>query len=207
MYIPPAFAETDRDTLRDLMREHPFALLISQSADAPLVTHLPLVLDTGAAGNGVLYGHMARANPHWRALEDDPAVVAVFSGPHAYVSPSWYENHPAVPTWNYVAVHAHGRAETIHDPDALAPLLERMVAEFETGDGAWRFEDQPADFRQRQMKGIVGFRIAIERLEGKIKLSQNRPAEAVRVAAALDARQDAESHATAAAMRRFGVVE
>lgn len=219
MYTPPAFAESGPETLHALMRENSFAILVSATADGPLITHLPLLLDPDEAENGVLWGHMARANPHWKAMETEPAAVAVFSGPHAYVSPRWYETQPSVPTWNYVAVHVRGRVETIHDAAALEPLVEKMTAEYEAGDGAWHFADTPEDFRQRQLKGIVGFRMTIDRLEGKLKLSQNRPpADAERVAAALDwkagegrealeGREGAESRATAAAMRRFGVVD
>lgn len=207
MYTPPAFAEDDPETLHGVMREHPFVVLISQSEDGPMATHLPLLLKPGAEANGVLWGHVARANPHWQALERDPAALAVFWGPHAYVSPAWYANQPSVPTWNYVTVHAHGRVETIHEQAALEPLVAELTAEFE-GDDGWRFADLPDDFRQRQLKGIVGIRLVIDRLEGKLKLSQNRPpGDADRVVAALDARDDAESRATAAAMRRFGVVD
>lgn len=211
MYTPPAFAETDRETLHALMRENSFAVLMSTTADGPIVTHLPLVLEAegaGEAGNGVLWGHMARANPHWRAMAERSGALAVFSGPHAYISPSWYETQPSVPTWNYVAVHAHGRVEIIEDPPALDRLVGKMTEIYEAGNAApWRFDDQPEDFRRRQLKGIVGFRLPIDRLEGKLKLSQNRPpADADRVVAALERRDDAESRATAAAMRRFGVV-
>lgn len=205
MFTPPAFEESDPDILHGLMRENSFALLVSNARDGPLLSHLPVILDRPDDGPATLYGHMARANPHWRALERQPRAVVVFSGPHAYVSPSWYASAPAVPTWNYLAVHAHGNASLVVDPAELDALLARMVKTFEDGrDAPWRYESLPEDYRFRQIGAIVGFRLPIDRLEGKLKLSQNRPAgDAARVAAALAAGASSAERETAAAMRRF----
>ena len=203
MYSPPAFAETDPELLHAIMRENGFAMLVSAMPDGPLITHLPvLVNDKGTA----IEGHMAKANPHWRALREEPRATVVFSGPHAYVSPSWYETAPAVPTWNFFAVHAHCRATVIEDRAVLEATLARLVAEYEANqDAPWRFESQPDEFRAAKLKGIVGFRLEIDWLEGKLKLSQDRPAaDAGRVAETL-ARGDSDAEReTAAAMRRLG---
>lgn len=207
MYMPPAFAETDRQILHELMRENAFALLTSSTADGVVATHLPVVLETGGDGPDTLCGHMAKANPHWRALDANPRALIVFWGPHAYVSPSWYEAGPAVPTWNYAAVHAYGEVSLVTDAAALDAIVAGLTATYE-GDGpsAWRYDSLPADYKTRQIKGIVGFRMKIERLEGKLKLSQNRPqGDAERVAEALAASPDAAARDTAAAMRRYSL--
>jgi transcriptional regulator len=130
---------------------------------------------------------MARANAHWESLESAAEVLAIFGGPHAYVSPSWYAHHPSVPTWNYAVVHARGKARIV-EPEALPALLARLTRKYEEGRPApWRMEDLPADFTPRLLAAIVGFEIAVERLEGKFKLSQNRrPADLEGVIAALE---------------------
>ena len=207
MYIPPRFA--DPETLHGIMREYGFALLISTGHDEPFATHLPLALEIDGDGEAMLCGHMAKANQHLDILAGNPNALAVFWGPHAYVSPSWYETTPAVPTWNYVAVHAYGIVSLVDDPAETEPMLTDLVHQDEDGrETPWRMEDLPADYRAGQLKGIVGFRMKINRLEGKLKLSQNRPAvDAMRVAEALANGSSAGDHATAQAMRRYGVVE
>lgn len=208
MYTPPDFAEDDPRILHDLMRENPFALLTSNTPDGLVATHLPVVLETNGEGPTTLCGHMAKANPHWRALEANPHALIVFSGPHAYVSPSWYQAGPAVPTWNYAAVHAYGQVSLVTDQEVLDAMVGELT-EIHEGDGplAWRYDSLPDDYRARRVKGIVGFRMEIDRMEGKLKLSQNRPAgDAERVAAALEASADASARDTAAAMRRYGVI-
>jgi transcriptional regulator len=133
-----------------------------------------------------LLGHVARANAQWQALEGADHVLAVFQGPHAYISPSWYEQHPSVPTWNYAAVHASGRARLMDEAE-LHELLMRLSSTYEAGrENAWRMSDLPAAYVDSMLKMIVGFELVVERLEGKFKLSQNRPAEVARVIAALE---------------------
>lgn len=176
MYIPKDFAEPDPGRLAALMREASFALLVTADGEGrPFASHLPLLYEPDEGANGTIYGHMARANPQWRHFEGGHEALAVFWGPHAYVSPSWYATHPSVPTWNYVTVHAYGRPEIV-DAAATRALLERLVAIYEGGfDNPWRLE-LPENYEAMMLRGIVGFRIPLARLEGKFKLSQNRDA-------------------------------
>jgi transcriptional regulator len=202
IYSPAAFQEPDRDALHALIETHGFATLISPDAEDPLITHLPLLVDRGRGPAGTLIGHVARANPHWRRLQERPDALAVFHGPHAYVSPSWYGVHPSVPTWNYAVVHVRGRARLIEDPAGLEALVRRLVETFENGRPApWRME-LPGDYQQGMLRGIVGFEIEITQLTGKFKLSQNRsPDDRQRVAAGLQGGR-ADEQEVAALMRQ-----
>jgi len=176
LYVPELFAERDESALHAFVDAYGFALLISPDAQDPPVTHLPLLLDRSRGERGVLLGHVARSNPHWRHMQEHPEVLAIFHGPHAYVSPSWYELHPSVPTWNYATVHAHGTARLMHDAEELEKLVRRLVDQYEGGrPQPWRME-LPADYQTQMLRGIVGFEITISRITGKFKLSQNRPA-------------------------------
>ena len=176
MYIPAHFAEHDLATLHHAIERYSFATLVSVTAGQLFASHLPLLLDRESGERGILLGHMARANVQWKQAAGQD-VLAVFSGPHAYISPQWYEAEQVVPTWNYVAVHAYGRLELIDDEAEVHRLLDRMVQTYEAGQPTpWRM-DQPAEFVARLLKQIVAFRIPITRLEGKWKLNQNRPAE------------------------------
>jgi transcriptional regulator len=176
MYIPAAFAETDLTRLLDFIEQNSFGLLISQVDGLPFASHLPFLLDRTAGPSGTLIGHVARANPQWRAAAGQMAV-AIFSGPHAYISPSWYEAEQVVPTWNYTAVHAYGRIQIVEDRDALLEIVKRSVQVYERGmPKPWSF-DGSATFVERLLAQIVGFRIEIDRIEGKWKLNQNHPAE------------------------------
>jgi transcriptional regulator len=177
MYLPPAFATKDLATLHDLIEAYNFGTLVSQGPDGPYASHIPFLLDRARGANGTLVAHLSRGNPHGRYLADHTAM-AVFVGPHGYISPSWYAMHPAVPTWNYAAVHAYGTPHLIEDPAALRAIVIRLVAMNEGGRPApWTTDDLPAEFMSGMLKGIVGFEIPIERIEGKLKLSQNRSAE------------------------------
>lgn len=201
IYVPRAFQESDPAALHALIDSASFATLISPDADDPIVTHLPLLLDPTRGAHGTLLGHVARGNPHWRRLQERPQALAIFHGPHAYVSPSWYATHPSVPTWNYAVVHAHGSARLIEDAAKLEQLMRRLVETFENPRPApWRME-LPDDYRQKMMGGIVGFEIEIERLVGKFKLSQNR--DAVDQGRVIDALEQSSAHDqdTAALMR------
>jgi transcriptional regulator len=176
MYIPAAFQETDRDRLHDFIESYSFGLLVSTRDGEPFASHLPFLLERGAGPHGALVGHMARANPQWHGL-DGRGALAVFSGPHTYVSPSWYEADGVVPTWNYVAVHAHGTFRLVDDAPTLAAIVRASVDTFERAMPVpWQL-DTRSDHFARLLKGIVGFRIEIDRLEGKWKLNQNHPAE------------------------------
>lgn len=174
MYIPSHFEIEGRAEMHALIRTHSFATLVTTDADgAPFATHLPFLLDTDSDEGGTLRAHMARANPQWRHFRAGQNVLVVFQGPHAYISPSWYETQPAVPTWNYMAVHAYGQPRLLEAED-LKGLLYATVALYEgVGAEGWKFEMEP-DYVAQMMRGIVGFEIPLERLEGKRKMSQNR---------------------------------
>jgi transcriptional regulator len=200
MYVPAAFAEHDRSKLHEFMRRHSFALLTSGGQDGLIASHLPLLFDPEIGKLGGLHGHMARANSHWRRVEGD--VLAVFSGPHAYISPSWYEEDGTVPTWNYAAVHAYGAFQVVEEREALLNILRRTVGTYEgPRPSPWSF-DESAPHVETLLKAIVGFRIEITRLEGKWKLGQNHSEERRRrVIRALETQSDEDSQATAALMR------
>ena len=195
MYVPKHFSVEGREALNTLIRANPFGLLVGELEGSPFATHLPFLLD----GDRLL-SHFARGNPHWKPIDGQTEMLAVFSGPHAYVSPRWYESKQAVPTWNYAAVHVYGAPCVIEDAGEVRGLLERLVREYE-GD-AWSLDGQDADFTDRMSRGIVAFEMPIERIEGKFKLSQNRSVEdRHRVIAALEAPGDGENADLARLMR------
>jgi transcriptional regulator len=176
MYIPDAFLETDQTTLHDFIEQHSFGVLASQVGGLPFASHLPFLLERNTGKQGCLIGHMARANPQWNHLRDQTALV-IFSGPHAYISPTWYEAEHVVPTWNYIAVHVYGQAEVIEDPAKLLEIVQRSVTIYEGSmPRPWSF-DGNATFVERLLAQIVGFRIVIDKIEGKWKLNQNHPVE------------------------------
>ena len=178
MYLPPHFEQHDPAVLHALMREHPLAALVSLGEDGLTADHLPLEFDATAGEHGTLFGHVARANPLWRVAAGAP-VLAVFGGPQAYVSPSWYPSkaatHKVVPTWNYTVVHAHGVLEAVEDSPWLRALVGRLTDHFEAPRPVpWSVGDAPADYVQQMLRAIVGIRIPLTRLVGKWKVSQNR---------------------------------
>jgi transcriptional regulator len=179
MYIPDHFREARADVLHDAMRRIGFATLVTQEAKSgPDANHLPMLLQQGENGY-VLRGHVARANPVWKKAKGQ--ALAIFLGPHAYVSPSWYpskaETGKAVPTWNYITVHAKGALHWIQDADWLRAHVGALSAAHEAGrEVPWMISDAPLSYIDTMLKGIVGFELAIETLEGKWKLSQNRDA-------------------------------
>jgi transcriptional regulator len=176
MYIPAAFAEPDQTLLHDFIEQNSFGVLATQAEGLPFASHLPFLLDRTAGPHGVLVGHMARANPQWRDAGGQTAL-AIFSGPHAYISPTWYEAEQVVPTWNYTAVHAYGRVEILQDRGALLEIVQRSVQFYEQAmPRPWSF-DPSSTFVDRMLAQIVGFRIQIEKIEGKWKLNQNHPVE------------------------------
>ena len=198
MYVPQHFAG-DAAAIDEIVASHDFALLVTTGAQGPEATHLPLLLDRSRGPQGTLLGHLARANPHAEAL-DGREALAIYSGPHGYVSPRWYAAAPAVPTWNYVAVHVHGRARVVRDKARLVELVDTLSRRYE-GDGTWSVAGLPERFLAGMVEGIVGLEIDIERIDAKFKLSQNRPpADRRNVIAELERGGDA---ALAAAMRRF----
>jgi transcriptional regulator len=173
MYIPKSNRADDRAQLHELMRQYNFATLVTQHQGAPFATHLPFLLDAERGAHGTLLAHMARANPQWRDFAAGEALV-IFQGPHAYISPSWYQSHPSVPTWNYAVAHAYGAPRLIEDHDTLYRMLELLVDTHEAAfPQPWRL-NLPEDYMGKMMRAVVGFEIEITRLEGKLKLSQNR---------------------------------
>jgi transcriptional regulator len=203
MHVPPAFREDDLAALHGTMRETRLANLVTATAEGLVATPLPLFLAPEEGPYGTLYGHLARANLQWKLPPRDDAV-ALFMGPDAYVSPTWYpskqEHQKVVPTWNYVAVHAHGPAEFFEDPDRLLQVVARLTDLHERSRAEpWAVTDAPASFVRAQLKGIVGLRLPIARLEGKRKMSQNRSAsDRAGVAAGLAASDRASDRAVAA---------
>ena len=182
MYVPTLFRQSDIPTIHDAIRAAGLATLVTTGPDGLIATPLPLLLDAEPAPYGTLLGHVARANPQWHRSAPDADGLAMFQGADAYVTPSWYATKRAtgkvVPTWNYVAIHAYGRVEFIEDAEWLLGLVTRLTRRHEGGrETPWAVSDAPADFIRSQLKGIVGVRLPIARLEGKWKMSQNRTAE------------------------------
>jgi transcriptional regulator len=177
MYIPQAFHVEDQLILHEFIDRNSFATFVSTVAGKPFATHLPLLFDHAGSAHGVLLGHVARANPQWRAFDGKQEALAIFHGPHAYVSPSWYATSPAVPTWNYTAVHVYGVPRVVDDETAFSDLLDRLITFYESGMPRPWPGVLPPDFRANMMRGIVGFSMNVDRIEGKFKLSQNRSRE------------------------------
>jgi len=191
LYVPPHFRVEDLARMVDFMRAHAFATLVSAGAKGLAVSHVPLLVEDDG-GKVRLRGHVARANGQWEALEGASEVLAIFHGPHAYVSPTWYVTHPSVPTWNYAVVHAHGKAR-LTDEAELHEIVNELSAKYEAGNAPpWKLSEQPAAYVSSMLGMIVGFEIEVERLESKFKLSQNRRVEIERVAGRLDAAGEAE---------------
>ena len=203
MYVPPAFREDDLAALHGTMREGRLANLVTATAEGLIATPLPLFLAPDEGPHGALYGHLARANPQWR-LPPTGEAMALFQGPDAYVSPAWYpskqEHQKVVPTWNYIAVHAYGPIEFFDDADRLLEVVTRLTDLHERPRAEpWAVTDAPDAFIRAQLRGIVGLRLPITRLEGKRKMSQNRSAEdRAGVAAGLGASEHASDRAVAA---------
>jgi transcriptional regulator len=202
VYLPPAFTEVRPTVLIEHIERYDFGLLMSYGPDGLVASHIPFLIEP--MGDDLhLHGHLARPNPQVEHLASGGEVLAVFHGPHAYISPSWYAGGPSVPTWNYVDVHAYGIVRLVEDSDWLRRLLRRLSERHEARNPApWRMQDLPETYIEGMLKGIVGLDIAVTRLEGKYKLSQNRPAvDRPRVIAALERQNDADARAVAELMR------
>lgn len=203
MYLPESFRETRLEVLHSLIRRESFGSLVTQHSGELQVSPLPFLLEAEAGPHGTLVGHLARANPHWQALAAGAEALVLFQGPHAYVSPSWYQTELSVPTWNYVAVHAHGTPVLVEEPERVRQILAQTVRTFEAGrNEPWTLDRLPAEFVAKLQAAIVGFEIRISRLEGKWKLGQNRsPADRRGVIAGLAASAFPGDAAVAALMR------
>lgn len=191
LYTPTHFAVQDRALVATLMHAHPFATLITQGSDEPVVSHVPLLLvEDGDTWR--LIGHVARANPHWEVWSERNRALAIFHGGDAYISPSLYSTRKAVPTWNYAVVHAHGVIEVSHDSERKEQVLKALI---DRHDAAYRsqWDELDSTYREGMKGGIVAFTISIERVDAKFKLSQNRPqADRARVLQAMQAGGDKE---------------
>lgn len=174
MYLPPQFKSEDRALAARLVREHPFASLISTDDQGlPFVTHLPLHLKEQGDGRWLLLGHCARPNPHWRHLQARPGALATFLGPHAYMSPGVYPDLARVPTWNYLAVHCTVQARIVDDPSAKDALLKDLIGDHEPAYAEqWRGLGE--EFAQKMLAGIVAFELEVTGLQCKLKLNQHR---------------------------------
>jgi transcriptional regulator len=205
MYIPKAFEGAESEG-REIMRAHGWSLLVTADrSGAPITTHMALVWEDDGSPHGTLLGHMARANDHWKLFSGSTGPsLALFWGPHAYVSPTWYTPGPKVPTWNYVTVHAYGRPEIVETTPAVLAILSKLASVYEgTGVDAWGLGRLPAGNAAEQIKNIVAFRMKLERVETKLKLSQNRDLEdRHRVIAKLEASDSQDAQATAKWMKR-----
>jgi transcriptional regulator len=201
MYMPAHFEESRPEVLQRLIHDHPLATWVVQGGSGLVVNHIPFLLDVSRGAHGTLIGHVARANPVWRALGPS---VAVFQGPQAYISPSWYpskrEHGKVVPTFNYAVVHAHGTPRAIEAPDEVLAIVTRLTQMHEAGHAVpWSVNDAPPDYIEQMLKAIVGIELPVERLVGKWKASQNRSApDRLGTVAGLQQRGDAESLAMAA---------
>ena len=202
MYIPDHFNEVDRERIQSLIRDFGFATLISTSPDGPQVTHAPVQMDVDRE---VLIGHIARANPHSAALQNGASMLAIFHGPHSYVSPTWYVDEnprvPNVPTWNYAAIHVTGKVTRIDIDAAKWKIVTDLAAQYEAGSNA-PWDPRGLDAHASKLGAIVGFEIAIEKIEAKLKLSQNRSVvDQESVIAQLAASDSSEVRATGLLMR------
>jgi len=191
LYTPTHFAVEQRATAAALLRANPFATLITQGADEPIVSHVPLLL-VEEGDDWRLLGHVARLNPHWEAWREQHRVMAVFHGGDAYISPRLYSTRKAVPTWNYAIVHVHGTVEPSHDSGTKEQVLKALI---ERHDPAYRHQWDELDsaFREGMKGGIVAFTIVVDRIDAKFKLSQNRPeTDRMRVLQAMQSGNDKE---------------
>jgi transcriptional regulator len=177
MYIPEHFRVREHATAVAFMRANPFAILVSSTAEGPFATHLPLVIRPLIIRENddklILRGHVAKANPHWNYLEQQPECLVIFHGPHAYISPENYTTRENVPTWNYGAVHVYGNARVFAAPDELLDILHELIPLFEPAY-AEQWTSLSQTYRERMLSHIVGFEISVTKIEGKYKLSQNR---------------------------------
>lgn len=204
MYVPEIFRVEDRDAALAFMHANPFAILVSTMSDGPFATHVPVVIRE--AGEQLLIrGHVAKANPHWRYLQEQSSALMIFHGPHSYISPSNYATRENVPTWNYAAVHTYGSVRVFSEAPDLLAMLHDLITTFEAAyETQW--ESLSEAYRTRMLSHIVGFELAMSKIEAKFKLSQNRTCEEQqRVIDALSGAQDSAVSGTARLMCEHGL--
>lgn len=206
MYLSRHFEELRPEVLHEIMRENGFATLVTIRDGVPFASHIPVLIDGGDAGVGLkIRGHVARTNPQSKPFADGEPVLAIFHGPHGYVSPAWYgKPEKNVPTWNYAVVHARGRARLL-DAAGLRAQLKDLVDTHERGfESPWRLESLAPDLMDKLLNAIVGFEIAVDEVHGSLKLSQNRsPDDQQRVRERLAASADPQARRLAAWMERL----
>jgi len=204
VYIPEHFRVRDHATAVSFVRANPFAILISSTEEGPFATHLPLAIQEREE-KVILRGHVAKANPHWRYLQQEPRALTIFHGPHAYVSPANYATRENVPTWNYGAVHVYGEARVFSDAGELLAVLHELIPMFEPAY-AEQFASLNEGYRERMLSHIVGFEITVTQIEAKFKLSQNRTKEEqAKVIESLSAASDTTVSGTAGLMNEQGL--
>jgi transcriptional regulator len=202
MYVPEAFKVVDEHEIQAFIQRYAFATMVSSPTTGLIVTHVPVVVRHATTGL-VVVGHVARANPHWRVMDGSVECLAMFHGPHAYVSPRWYANSPAVPTWNYAVVHAYGKPRFREDGPFIETVLGELVHRYESHRAVpWRIEDQPSDFRDQMLARIVGFEMPVLKIQAKFKVGQNRRLEdRIGTIAGLEREESSEGIALAEFMR------
>jgi len=198
MYVPAHFRLTDEATIDAFMQRELFGIIVTQGDDAPVATHLPMLYERNADGRATIMAHIARANPEWQTFES-VKVLAIFQGPHAYISPSLYDGERNVPTWDYTAIHAYGKAHIVDDDAEAVSIVRRLTKRMEIERAnPWNVETLSQDYLQTMVRGIVAFRIDVERIEAQFKLSQNRSqAERERIIAELSQSPDTTQRALA----------
>ncbi|MBI5928594.1 MAG: FMN-binding negative transcriptional regulator [Chloroflexi bacterium] len=204
MYVPKQYQETDPAVIADFIKHNDFATVISVVDGLPVATHVPLELVQGENGQQSLLGHFARANKHWQSFDPNQQILVIFAGAHSYISPRWY-TQPQVPTWNYMVVHVYGKPRLIQDGPELYDMVHRLtnIYEAHAATPPYTVEGLPPDLVEKQLKGIVGFEIVVERIEAKFKMSQNRDAQSyANIIEALDESGDDVKQAVAAEMTR-----
>ena len=207
MYVPGSFAVSDEKTLEAFIETYDFGTLVSSSSAGLIVSHIPLVLRR-VGKQAFLVGHVARANDQWRHFDGSTEALAVFHGPHAYVSPTWYATSPAVPTWNYAAVHVYGKPRANEDRAFTTAALDALIARYEsTRANPWKTDRLAADLYAKLAAAIVAFEMPIDRFEGNFKLGQNRSREdRLGMLAGLDAEDSSSADALAAFIRKYANV-
>ncbi|MEO5887331.1 MAG: FMN-binding negative transcriptional regulator [Anaerolineales bacterium] len=200
MYIPKLYREEDRAKILEFIRQNDFAVLVTYDGEKPVASHL--LMEVVEEDEAIFVnGHMSRANSHWKTFEKNPEALVIFHGSHTYISPTWY-NHVNVPTWNYQSIHVYGKPRLITEYDQSYSLLKRLVDRYET-NGHYKMETLPQDFVEKEIKGIVAFKLEVTRIEANYKLSQNRKDEDhANIITQLEERTDDFSHGVAEAMRQ-----
>ena len=204
MYIPKYFEINDLSVIKEFLNSYGFGLLINNAQDDLTGTHLPFLYQANEGDKGALYTHVARNNLQWQSLSPDKKVLAVFSGPHGYISPRWYSSNPAVPTWDYVAIHVYAYPELIEDKEKLYDLLTKISNFYEKQNGTDWKPDFAGEYYQKLTQAIVGIKLKVVDIQASFKLSQNKSVEDKnKVIAALKAKGDPESIKLADLVSRF----